>query len=142
MSARARMPGPLPSLERSAVVVEAPGSGPGYWAGGPSAVHVDGAIYLAYRLRRPVGDGRGYVNVIARSEDGERFETILELHKDDFDTDSLERPALVACPDGAWRVFVSCGTPGTLHWRIEAIDADDPAGFDPHRRTTVLPGDR
>jgi hypothetical protein len=142
MSASPRVPGPLPTLERSAVVVEAPGRGPGYWAGAPSAVLAGGVIYLAYRFRRPVGDGRGYANVVARSEDGERFETVLELRKDDFDTDSLERPALVARPDGGWRVFVSCGTPGTLHWRIDAIDADDPARFDPRRRTAVLPGDQ
>ena len=141
MSTSARVAAPLPTLKRSAVVVEAPGEGPGYWAGAPSAVRADGTIYLAYRLRRPVGDGRGYANVIARSEDGVRFETILELRKEDFDTDSLERPALVARPDGGWRVFVSCGTPGTLHWRVDAIDAEDPARFDPRRRTTVLPGD-
>jgi hypothetical protein len=141
MSTSERIPAPLPSLERSVVIVEAPGTGPGYWAGGPSAVRVEDAIYLAYRLRRPVGDGRGYANVIARSEDGERFETIAELTKDDFDTDSLERPALIQRPDGGWRLFVSCGTPGTLHWRVDAVDAEEPARFDPSRRTTVLPGD-
>src|SRR2546430_974416 len=50
----------LPRLARSAVVITPPGDGPGYWAGGPSAVLTGEGIYLAYRLRRPVGSGRGY----------------------------------------------------------------------------------
>lgn len=48
---------PLPDVSRS-VVVEAPGSGAGYRAGGPSAVLAGGVFHLASRLRRPVGDGR------------------------------------------------------------------------------------
>lgn len=141
MNAAARNGAPLPTFERSTVVVGAPGNGPGYWAGGPSAIAAGSAIYLAYRLRRPVGDGRGYANVIARSEDGERFETILELRKDDFGTESLERPALIARPDGGWRVYLSSNTPGTLHWRVDAIDANDPARFDARRRVAVFAGD-
>ena len=64
---------------------------------------VDGAIYLAYRLRRPLGAGRGYAVVVARSHDGVTFETVAELHKDAVGTDSLERPAIVLGPtvDGA-----------------------------------------
>ncbi len=58
---------PRPSAGRSHQVVEAPGAGPGYWAGGPSAtLAADGTFWLAYRLRRPVGVGRGYANVVAR----------------------------------------------------------------------------
>ena len=59
----------LPSVDASSVVVPAPGEGDGYWAGGPSAVYADGTFSLAYRLRRPVGAGRGYANVIAQSTD-------------------------------------------------------------------------
>ena len=44
-------------------------------------------------------------------------------------------------PDGAWRLYVSCATPGTKHWRVDALDADDPTGFDPASARTVLPGD-
>jgi hypothetical protein len=58
------------------VAVESPGTGPGFWAGGPSAIFTDGAFWLAYRLRRPVDQGRGYANVVARSEDGVRFKTV------------------------------------------------------------------
>ena len=134
-------PVPLPRPQAGVTVVAAPGSGPGYWAGGPSAVFVDGVYYLAYRLRRPLGEGRGYANVIARSDDGEQFETIAVLEREAFGAESLERPALVQLPNGRWRVYVSCATPGTLHWRVDALDADHPAGFDATDRRTVFAGD-
>lgn len=47
----------MPRPGRSAVAVAPPGNGTGYWAGAPSAVECDEDIYLAYRLRRPIGDG-------------------------------------------------------------------------------------
>ncbi|HLH45507.1 MAG TPA: hypothetical protein VKV25_00025, partial [Acidimicrobiales bacterium] len=72
-------------------VVEPPGTGPGYWAGGPSAVYHDGAVWLAYRLRRPVDAGRGYANLVARSTDGHRFETVAEVTSAQFASASLER---------------------------------------------------
>jgi hypothetical protein len=132
---------PVPEFDRSEVAVPAPGEGPGHWAGAPSAVLADGAWYLAYRLRRPIGDGRGFGVVVARSDDGVRFETVNVIERDAFGAASLERPALVRRPDGGWRVYVSCATPGTPHWWVDALDADTPAGFDAHRRTTTLPGD-
>jgi hypothetical protein len=132
---------PLPRCDEGTVVIDAPGEGPGFWAGGPSAVAVDDGIILAYRLRRPVGDGRGYANVIAHSTDGEKFETILVLSRDQFDAESLERPALAIAPDGTWRLYISCATPGTKHWRVDTLVADDPAGFDPAQRYPSLPGD-
>ena len=59
----------------------------------------------------------------------------------EFGSDSLERPALVPLDDGTWRLYVSCATPGTKHWRVDALDADHPSGFGPARPRTVLPGD-
>jgi hypothetical protein len=133
---------PTPSPTDAEVVVEAPGAGPGYWAGGPSALRTeDGTFWLAYRLRRPHGDGRGYANVIARSSDGVSFETVDVLDRDRFDCDSLERPALVMLPDGSWRVYVSCATPDSFHWRVDTVDAPDPAGLSAASSRTVLPGD-
>lgn len=136
------LPVPVPQPTESALVVAAPGDGPGFWAGSPSAaLGDDGAIYLAYRLRRPHGAGRGYANVVARSEDGEHFETVAELAREQFDCDSLERPALVALAGGGWRLYVSCATPGSFHWRVDVLEAEDPAAFDPGSARTVLPGD-
>jgi hypothetical protein len=133
---------PLPGSGAATVVVEPPGAGPGYWAGAPSAASSNGDVYLAYRLRRPVGQGRGFAAVVAGSDDGQRFDTLVVLDRDDMGAESLERPALTRVPGGGWRLYVSCATPGTLHWRVDVLEASDPSGFDPERRTTVLPGDK
>lgn len=123
------------------VAVAAPGVGEGFWAGGPSAL-VDGRTWwLAYRLRRPVDQGRGYVNVVARSDDGERFIPVATVTSEQFGCASLERPALVRRPDGGWRLYVSCSTPGSKHWWVEALDADRPEELSTGVRAMVLPGD-
>jgi hypothetical protein len=130
---------PMPAL--SAVAVEPPGTAAGTWAGAPSAVLAGGEIFLAYRLRRPFEVGRGYAVVIARSADGVHFETIQVITREDMDCESLERPALLLTPAGTWRVYLSCATWGTKHWRIELLEGAAPDAFDTQRRRVVLPGD-
>ena len=132
---------PLPDVRRATTVVAAPGDGPGYWAGAPSAVLADGVWWLAYRLRRPIGLGRGIAVTLARSADGVRFEPVGEVLSTSFGAASLERPALVARPDGGWRLFVSCATPGSKHWRIDALDADRVEDLPGASPVTVLAGD-
>lgn len=132
---------PLPDYSASALAVAAPGSGPGYWTGAPSACYQDGAFWLAYRIRRPVDSGRGMAVTIARSDDGLSFETIGSVHRDTFGAASLERPALVRRPDGGWRLYISCSTPNSKHWWIESLDADRIVDLPTGRRTMVLPGD-
>jgi hypothetical protein len=129
------------SSDDATTVIAAPGVGEGFWAGGPSAVVADGVVWLAYRLRRPVDQGRGYANVVARSIDGVTFETVATVTSDQFHCASLERPALVRRQDGGWRLYVSCSTAGSKHWWVEAIDADSPERLATGRRTVVLPGD-
>jgi hypothetical protein len=131
----------LPNFQRAEVVVPAPNPGPGNWSGAPSAVHVDGTIYLAYRVRQPITAGRGVAVAIARSSDGVTFEPVAEVRRELFGAESLERPALVPLEDGSWRVYLSCATPGSKHWWIEAIDAPDLTLLDTGRRTVCLPGD-
>ena len=114
-----------------------PGQRPGNWSGAASAVLVDGVYWLTYRVRRPLREGRGVSVVVARSEDGEHFVTVAEVRRDEFGAESFERPVLVRRPDGGWRLYVSCATPGSKHWWIEAVDADEPArprARPPHRR--------
>jgi hypothetical protein len=130
----------LPSFDEATVVVPAPGSGPGNWSGAASAVLVDGAYWLAYRVRRPLLEGRGVSVVVARSEDGEHFVTVAEVRRDEFGAESFERPVLVRRLDGGWRLYLSCATPGSKHWWIEAVDADEPAGLERGTRTVVLSG--
>ncbi|MEO3810657.1 hypothetical protein ABGB17_16780 [Sphaerisporangium sp. B11E5] len=131
----------LPAPDRSAIAISPQVAGDGHWAGAPSAVLSDGTIYLAYRLRRPIGEGRGYAVAVARSADGTNFESLLTIRREEMDAESLERPTLVHTPEGRWRLYLSCATHGTKHWRVEVLEADDPAGFDPATRRTVLAGD-
>jgi hypothetical protein len=131
----------IPRPDAASVAVAAPGTGNGYWAGAPSAVAADGGVYLAYRLRRPIGQGRGYAVALAFAPDGVRFETIATISKESMDTESLERPELIQLPDGRWRLYLSCATTGTKHWRVEVTEAAHPAEFDVTRRDLMLPGD-
>jgi hypothetical protein len=134
----------LPSVERGRVVVPAPVRGPGNWAGAPHATMDGGTFWLSYRVRRALGpersQTRGVETVVARSADGERFETVATIERDGFETDSFERPCLVRKPEGGWRLYVCCATPESKHWWIEAMDADDPAGLPTGRRTVVFAG--
>ena len=93
-------------------------------------------MLLAYRVRD--AERRGGAVVIARSEDGERFSTVATLEKERFGAESLERPALVHAGAG-WRLYVSCATPGSKHWRIDVLEAADPASFGDSQ--TVFAGD-
>src|ERR1700685_3276686 len=130
----------LPDPSRAVVAAEPPGSGPGYWSGASSAMTGAGESFLASRLRRPIGEARGYAVAVARSADGERFETLLTISKEEMDTESLERPALVRTPEGRWRLYLSCATTGTQHWRGEETEAGHPAEFDTRCREVVVTG--
>jgi hypothetical protein len=130
----------VPRHELSETAIEPPTNEPGAWAGSPSAILVDGTFWLAYRVRRP-GKAAGYANVLARSDDGVHFETVFELLKERFGAMSLERPALLVTPEGSWRMYVSCATPGTKHWRVDLLEAPGPEALEGADARTVMPGD-
>ncbi|WP_185994360.1 hypothetical protein [Nocardioides campestrisoli] len=132
---------PLPELDGAEVVVPAPGIGPGNWAGAATVTLVDDTFWLAYRIRRPLDAGRGLSTVVASSVDGVRFRTEAQVFRDQFGAESFERPVVLRRPDGGWRLYLSCATPGSKHWWIEALDADTPQGLPTGRRTVVLAGD-
>lgn len=130
----------VPGRTRAEVAFAAPGPGPGNWTGASSAAYgPDGELVIAYRLR--TRDQRGAAVVIARSDGVTRFTTVATLEKERFGAESLERPALVYTGDG-WRIYVSCATPGTKHWRIDALDARDPSQFLEAKAVTVFPGSK
>lgn len=131
---------PLPTLRGAHVVVAPADRRPGSWAGAPSAIHADGLIYLAYRLRRPVGEGRGYRNVVAVSRDGLHFDEVAHVERDQFGAASLERPALAVTADGRWRLYVSCATENSKHWRVDVLEAATPAELSRATPHTVLAG--
>lgn len=128
-----------PDPGNAIMVMPAPATGPGAWAGSPSAVRADDEIFIAYRLR--TASQRGYAVEVARSADGVVFEPLVTIGKDQMDAESLERPALAIAPDGTWRLYLSCATTGTKHWRVELVEATAPDAFDPRARQMLLPGD-
>ena len=104
-------------------------------------VDVPGGFWLAYRVRRPVAQGRGVAVGLARYCEG-HLEQVADLHRGVLGAESLERPALVRRDDGGWRLYDSCATPGSKHWWVEAFDADDVAGLPAGSRHVVFPATR
>jgi hypothetical protein len=132
---------PLPGSADYAVAAPAPGSGVGWWAGSShAALDDDGTYVIAYRVR--TGEkGRG-MNVVARSEDGERLTTVCTIEQERFGAQSLEKPSLVRTDDGRWRLYVCPAAPApSKHWWIDVLEADDPAGLATADARTVFPGD-
>ncbi len=126
---------PLFDPESGTTVIEPLGNDEGWWAGAPSVLHDPdtGKTYLYYRLRRPRGLEleRGGEVRIAESDDGLNFTTIWSAKKTEFDSDSMERSALVKGLDGTWRLYISYTDPGHKMWRTDMMEADSPDGFKP-----------
>ena len=132
---------PLPGSGRPAVAVPAPGSGHGFWAGSPgAALDGEGGVVLAYRVRTGIRPEDGAQTVVARSDDGETFTTVATLDKSRFGAMSMERPAIVRTAEGRWRLYVCSATPGSKHWWIDLLEADDPAQLADAEARTVFPG--
>ncbi len=132
---------PLPSYDDAVeIVAPAPGAGPGNWSGAASAVLVDDTVWLTYRVRRPLDEGRGVSVVVARSTDGVSFEQVTEIGRDVFGCESFERPALVPVPGLGWRLYLSCATPGSKHWWVDSLTARTPETLAGGHRQVVLPG--
>lgn len=131
----------FPRYDDASVVVSAPAHGPGNWAGAASVMVHDDTFWLAYRVRRPLDSGRGVTVVVARSSNGYDFETVCEVNRKAFGAASFERPVIVALPGGGYRLYLSCATPDSKHWWIEALDAARPEALPQGTRRIVLPGD-
>jgi len=133
--------GLVPTPDDVEVVVPAPAAGPGNWAGAASVIWVDDVFWLTYRVRRPLEAGRGVSVVVARSPDGVRFSHVAEVDRGSFGAESFERPVLTPLPEGGWRLYLSCATPGSKHWWVDSLTAGTPADLPPGERRLVLPGD-
>ena len=79
--------------------------------------------------------------VVAHARGDERLDPVIVLEQERFGAASLERPALALTGDGRWRLYVSCATPGSKHWRIELLEADAPDRLGQGDARTVFPGD-
>ena len=131
---------PRPGSAPAVVAVPAPGAGPGYWAGAPTAVlDEDGSIVLAYRVRN--GHDGIDQNVVARSHDGETFTPLFVLEQGRFGAEWLERPALVRTEDSRWRMWVCAGSPETKRWWVNVLEAESLAGLEHADDLPAFPGD-
>lgn len=131
-------------LAAGRIVREPPGIGSGYWAGAPGAFfdEREGAWYLTYRLRRPrgVAPDRGGEVRIARSTDLVRWDDVLAITKDRYDSASIERSCLHRGPDGLWRYFTSYVHPADGRWCTAVLRAPRVADLDPARREVIFTG--
>jgi hypothetical protein len=91
-------------------------------------------------MRRPIGQGRGFRNVVAVSEDGLNFDEVVSVERGQFGAASLERPALTVTPDGRWRLYVSCATENSKHWRVDVVEASTLPELATATPQTVLAG--
>lgn len=129
--------------ESARVVLEPLEAGNGHWVGAPCVLYLpdEKAFYLYYRRRRPRGEGtdRGFACYTARSEDGKRFKDIWSAPKQAFgNSPSVEKSSLVRDADGRFLLFVSYVDNADNRWRIDMLEADTPASFDPASRRTVF----
>jgi hypothetical protein len=128
--------------EEGTTVFEPEGTGYGYWVGGHNVVFDpnEEKLYLYYRVRHPLGKGRGGKCRIAESTDGVAFRDIWEATKDQLDAESIEVGSLIKDPDsGQWRLYISYQCRNGP-WRVDLIEADRPANLNAwHHRTVMQP---
>jgi hypothetical protein len=122
----------------SGVTVFSPqGEGSGWWVGAPSVFWDGTGYYLAFRTRRPQPE-RGGLFQIARSDNGESFEVIALIRKEELGTSSIERGALIKTDDGRWRLYLSYVDPADDRWRIDLIEANRPEELSAEKRVAIL----
>ncbi|MEE4311846.1 MAG: hypothetical protein V2J62_08225 [candidate division KSB1 bacterium] len=129
------------NLSDYSVVLAPDMNSPEWWAGAPSAcLSDDGGIYLAARMRE--GDSprgmRGYELRILKSSDGQHFDAIHQIHREDAGLSGFERPALVKDPvSGMYRLY-GCTATETGWAILKFRDEKDPADFDAKSAKIVL----
>src|SRR5438445_12042215 len=118
--------------EAGKTVIEPPGAGPGWWAGACSALYAPDRqrFYLSYRLRKPRELGRGVECRVAESEDGLTFRDVWRLGKEQLESPSVERTALVRRGPDDWQFYLSYVDPADQRWRIDVLDGPAPDRFD------------
>ncbi|MYB76061.1 MAG: hypothetical protein F4X83_02995 [Chloroflexi bacterium] len=129
--------------ESAHVVLEPLEAGNGHWVGAPCVLYLpeEGAFYLYYRRRRPRGQepDRGFACYVARSEDGRHFADVWSAPKHAFgNSPSVEKSSFVRDADGRFLLFVSFVDSADNRWRIDLLEADTPAQFDPASRRPVF----
>jgi hypothetical protein len=124
------------------IIREPVGRESGYWVGCPSAFYdeTDRSWYLTYRIRRPrgVAPDRGGEVRIARSSDLQRWEDVVTITKDRYDSASVERSCLQRGKDGLWRYFTSYVHPADGRWCTAVVKASRVAELNPANRKVIF----
>lgn len=113
-----------------------------YWMGAPSVVRdASGTFWMACRMRapdRPRGE-RGHTLRLLRSSDGEHFEDVQRITRDQLPLPGFERPALLIDPATKQFKLYGCGAWNDGPWSIFKFDdADAPGQFDPKTARVVI----
>ena len=129
-------------LAHGTVIREPLGREKGCWVGCPGAFHDESerAWYLTYRIRRPRGvqPDRGGEVRIARSTDLKRWDDVLTITKDQYNTASIERSALYRGRDGLWRYFTSYVDPADGRWCTAVMKAAKVEQLNPAQRQVIF----
>ncbi|MEW6360293.1 MAG: hypothetical protein AB1696_28425 [Planctomycetota bacterium] len=130
---------PLFDPKKGKTVIEPLGKGEGYWAGAPSAMYDDETkkFYLYYRLRKP-RPVRGGIVEIAESRDGVKFKKVWRCTREQLNSQSIEKTAIIKTPQGRFRAYISYVDSADARWRIDMMEADSPAKLDPKKRVKIL----
>jgi hypothetical protein len=141
------MPKSILTNERFAegrVIRKPVGHEPGYWVGCPGAFfdETDRMWYLTYRIRRPrgVAPDRGGEVRIARSPNLERWEDVLTVTKDRYQSASIERSCLHRGRDGLWRYFTSYVHPSDGRWCTAVMKAPKVEQLDASKACVIFTG--
>jgi hypothetical protein len=135
----------LPAFDpEQGTVVLAPEAGAeGTWTGCPGVLYEPDRdrFLMTYRQRRPRGNPateRGWRCAIAESRDGVHFDDLWEVHKGELGSPSMERFCLLPDADGGYLLYLSYVDPVDNRWRIDVLDAAEPAGFDVRSTVAAL----
>ena len=124
------------------IVLEPPDLKPGSWIGAGKVVFDadTGGFLLTARPRKAEGRARGFAANVYRSSDGEKFELVASLSKEQLSEESgltihsIEGTQLLKDPlSGKWHFYVSVDTSseliwGGLYWQTLLLTASDPKG--------------
>ncbi len=140
-----RVHGILPAFdpEAASVVLEPEAAGGGTWVGCPGVLHEPDRqrFLMTYRQRHPRGDPateRGWRCAVAASDDGVHFRDLWSVEKQQLGAPSMERFCLLPRAGGGYLLYLSYVDPVDNRWRIDMIEADDPAAFDVGTARPVL----
>ncbi len=104
-----------------------------WWAGAPSVTRgADGTFWMACRMRTPDAPRgrRGYEIRILHSKDGEHFEAVHHIKREDVPIPGFERPALLVDPKSGQFKLYACGPWQDGPWCIiKFADASSPTEF-------------